>query len=316
MTAPDDELVAWLLEGDPSIRWRVHRDILASPASTVAAERARVAAEGWGAKLISLQDPDGRWGGGDYSPKWISTTYTLLHLLWLGLPPRNPAALAGCERLWEWQSRWRVPETCIASMLVRLTAAHGYDAERLDDVVGYLLGQQLNDGGWNCAAHGDLGKHSSFHTSILALEALDAYQRAGGRAATDAAQARGRAFFLRHGLYKSHRTGQVAIRGSAPLSPAAPMALRRTARARALRRRGRPPRRTAGRCYCCGAACPSSRWPMVDLRRLSRPDMVPDGGTGSEPVEHPASAACPGLVERNRLSCWLRPATLAPCVTW
>jgi hypothetical protein len=214
MTAADDELVAWLLEGDPSIRWRVHRDILASPGSTVAAERARVAAEGWGAKLISLQDPDGRWGGGDYSPKWISTTYTLLYLVWLGLPPRNPAALAGCERLWEWQSRWRVAETCIASMLVRLTAAHGYDAERLDEAVGYLLGQQLNDGGWNCAANGDIGKHSSFHTSILALEALAAYQRAGGGVATDAAQARGRDFFLRHRLYKSHRTGQVAIRGS------------------------------------------------------------------------------------------------------
>ena len=178
MTAADDELVAWLLEGDPSIRWRVHRDLLGSPASTVDAERARVATEGWGAKLISLQDPDGRWGGGDYSPKWTSTTYTLLHLVWLGLPPRNSAALAGCERLWEWQSRWRVPETCIASILVRLTAAHGYGAERLDDVVGYLLGQQLNDGGWNCAARGDPGKHSSFHTSILALEALDAYQRA------------------------------------------------------------------------------------------------------------------------------------------
>jgi hypothetical protein len=122
--------------------------------------------------------------------------------------------LAGCERLWEWQSRWRVPETCIASILVRLTAAHGYDAERLDDVVGYLLGQQLNDGGWNCAASGNPGKHSSFHTSILALEALDTYQRANGGAATEEAQARGREFFLRHQLYKSHRTGQVAIRGS------------------------------------------------------------------------------------------------------
>jgi hypothetical protein len=210
----DDELVAWLLEGDPSIRWRVHRDILANSASTVDAERAKIASEGWGGKLISLQDPDGRWGGGDYSPKWTSTTYTLLHLVWLGLPPRTPAALAGCERLWEWQNRWRVWETCIASMLVRLTATHGYDAERLEEVVGYLLDQQLDDGGWNCAANGDLGKHSSFHTSILALEALDAYQRAGGEAATEAAQARGRAFFLRHRLYKSHRTGQVAIRGS------------------------------------------------------------------------------------------------------
>jgi len=207
-------LIAWLLEGDPSIRWRVHRDLLGSPASTVAAERARVATVGWGAKLISLQDPDGRWDGGDYSPKWTSTTYTLLQLVWLGLPPRNRAALAGCERLWEWQSRWRGPETCIVSILVRLTVAHGFDAECLDDVVDYLLGQQLNDGGWNCASRGDPDKHSSFHTSILALEALEAYQRAGGRAATQEAQARGREFFLRHQLYKSHRTGQVAIRGS------------------------------------------------------------------------------------------------------
>jgi hypothetical protein len=214
MAAPDDELVAWLLEGDPSIRWRVHRDILASRPATVNAERARVASEGWGAKLISLQDSDGRWGGGDYSPKWTSTTYTLLHLAWLGLPRRHPAALAGCERLWEWQSRWARPETCIVSILVRLTAAHGYDAERLDDVVGYLLSQQLNDGGWNCAARGELNKHSSFHTSILALEALDAYRRAGGGAATEEAQAQGREFFLRHQLYKSHRTGQVAIRSS------------------------------------------------------------------------------------------------------
>jgi hypothetical protein len=213
MTVANDELVAWLLEGDPSIRWRVHRDVLGSPVSIVQGERAKVATEGWGAKLISLQDPDGRWGGGDYTPKWTSTTYTLLHLTWLGLMPGHPAALAGCERLWDWQSRWRVPETCIVSMLVRLTAGHGYAAEQLEDVVGYLLGQQLNDGGWNCAARDEPGKHSSFHTSIQALEALDAYSRAGG-AATDEAQARGREFFLRHRLYRSHRTGEVAIRSS------------------------------------------------------------------------------------------------------
>ncbi len=214
MTAADGATVEWLLEGDPSIRWRVHRDILGSSVTTVRAEQAKVATEGWGAKLIALQDPDGRWDGGDYTPKWTSTTYTLLHLLWLGLPPPNPAALAGCERLWEWQSRWRAPETCIVSMLVRLTAAHGYDAAGQEDLVDYLLSQQLDDGGWNCASRGDPGKHSSFHTSIQALEALDAYQRAGGRAGTEEAQKRGREFFLRHQLYKSHRTGEVAIRGS------------------------------------------------------------------------------------------------------
>lgn len=214
VSAVDDDLVAWLLEGDPSIRWRVHRDLLGSSESMVLTERAKVATEGWGAKLISLQDPDGRWGGGDYTPKWISTTYTLLHLLWLGLRPGNPSALAGCERLWEWQSQWRVPETCIVSMLVRLTAAHGYSTQRLEDVVTYLLNQQLNDGGWNCATRNEPDKHSSFHTSIQALEALDSYQRARGVLTTEEAQARGREFFLRHRLYKSHRTGQVAIRNS------------------------------------------------------------------------------------------------------
>lgn len=213
MTAAEEQLIDWLLQGDPSIRWRAHRDMLGSSASTVRDERDRVATEGWGAKLISLQDADGRWGGGDYTPKWISTTYTLLHLVWLGLPPGHPAALAGCERLWEWQARWQVPETCIVSMLVRLTAAHGYQAGGLDNLVDYLLSQQLDDGGWNCAARNEPAKHSSFHTSIQALEALDAYERVGGAAAEEA-QARGRDFFLRHQLYKSHRTGGLAIRGS------------------------------------------------------------------------------------------------------
>jgi hypothetical protein len=210
----EDGLVDWLLEGDPSIRWKVRQDLLDEPAEVVAAERAKVATEGWGARLLALQNADGGWGDGVYSPKWTSTTYTLLHLLWLGLPPGNAAAGRGCARLWEWQSGWRVPETCIVSILVRLTAEHGYDAERLDETVDHLLGQQLHDGGWNCASRGDKGKHSSFHTSIQALEALDAYSRAGGVIGTDAAQQGGREFFLRHRLFRSHRTGEVAIRGS------------------------------------------------------------------------------------------------------
>jgi hypothetical protein len=61
MTSVEDQLIDWLLEGDPSIRWRVHRDLLGISESTVRGERANVATEGWGAKLISLQDQDGRW---------------------------------------------------------------------------------------------------------------------------------------------------------------------------------------------------------------------------------------------------------------
>ncbi|HET6531122.1 MAG TPA: hypothetical protein VFH03_10985 [Actinoplanes sp.] len=205
-----DELVDWLLGGDTAVRWRVLR-LRGAPPADVERERARVATEGWGARLLAEQDDDGRWGGGDYSPKWTSTTYTLLRLAQLGLPAGQPAALRGCQRLWQWQARWRVPETCITGLLIRLTCAHGYVAGRLDTMVADLLDQQQEDGGWNCATRDDRGRHSSFHTSILALEALDAYT---GALDVAAAHRRGREFFLRHHLYQSHRTGAEAIPGS------------------------------------------------------------------------------------------------------
>jgi hypothetical protein len=211
---PDDGLVPWLLEGDPAVRWQVLRDLTHAPKHEVAKARALVAREGWGARLLAAQDSDGHWGGGAYTPKWTSTTYTLLRLLWLGLPPGHPAALCGCAQLWEWQSRWRVPETCVVSMLVRLTAYHGYPAPRLEALVEHLLDRQLADGGWNCRAREDRAMHSSFHTSIQALEALDAYAVAGGEQHITPAMARGQEFFLRHRLYRSHRSGAVAIRGS------------------------------------------------------------------------------------------------------
>ncbi len=213
-TQVDDELLEWLLEGDPAIRWRVLQGLTGASNKEVARERSKVATEGWGARLLAAQNGDGGWGEGVYSPKWTSTTYTLLHLLWLGLPPRHPAALRGCEQLWKWQAGWRVPETCIVGILIRLTSAHGYEADGLDDSVEYLIDQQLVDGGWNCHSRGDKNKHSSFHTSIQALEALDAYNEAGGRVRTREATRRGREFFLAHKLYQSHRTGAVAIPAS------------------------------------------------------------------------------------------------------
>lgn len=209
MTGQESDVRAWLLEGDPAVRWRVLDD----PAEA-ARDRARIATTGWGARLLAEQDEEGTWAGAIYSPKWTSTTYTLLHLMWLGLEPGHPAALRGCERLWEWQSRWRVPETCVVSMLVRLTGYFGYDAARLEQVVADLLDQQLDDGGWNCQTRTERTKHGSFHTSIQALEALHQYALSGGRQPTGEAQHRGREFFLRHRLYRSHRTGEVAVRSS------------------------------------------------------------------------------------------------------
>lgn len=64
----------WLLDSDPSIRWQVMRDLTGEPADVIAAERSRVASEGWGARLLALQGADGQWDGGTYFPAWAAPT--------------------------------------------------------------------------------------------------------------------------------------------------------------------------------------------------------------------------------------------------
>ena len=87
-----DSVVEWLLQGDPSVRWQVHADLLNSDREIIRKERKRIAVEGWGAKLLERQDEAGTWANGLYSPKWTSTTYTLLLLRRLGLDPGNRQA--------------------------------------------------------------------------------------------------------------------------------------------------------------------------------------------------------------------------------
>jgi hypothetical protein len=218
--AIEDHVVAWLLAGDPAIRWQVLRDLLCAPAPDVAAARDRVAVEGWGARLLALQDADATWAGALYSPKWTSTTYTLLQLHWLGLPAGNPQALAGCHRLWEAARCYdggltlarsvREPETCVTAMLILLACSFGLEDDRLDPTVAWLLDQQLDDGGWNCESIRSGSRHGSFHTSISCLDALVQYQGTAGGIDVGVALERGRQFFLDHRMYRSHRTGAVA----------------------------------------------------------------------------------------------------------
>jgi hypothetical protein len=212
--------IDWLLDGDPSIRWQVLADLTGAGQDEIDAERSRVAAQGWGAQLLAAQSADGRWAQALYSPKWTSTTYTLLLLHWLGLPSGHPQALAGCRQVWDGASFYgggltiakslREPETCITAMLILLASSFGLDDDRLDPTVAWLLDQQLADGGWNCESIRSGSRHGSFHTSISTLEALLRYQQSGGMLPVSESMHRGRTFFLDHHLYRSHRTGEVA----------------------------------------------------------------------------------------------------------
>ena len=69
-------VIEWLLDADPAIRWQVMRDLIAQSDPTVARERSRVAAEGWGARLLDLQGSDGHWGGAAFVPHaWPHTRH-------------------------------------------------------------------------------------------------------------------------------------------------------------------------------------------------------------------------------------------------
>ena len=204
---------------DPSIRWQVLGDLLHASQEVIDTERARVAVQGWGAALLAAQSADGRWADALYSPKWTSTTYTLLLLHWLGLPPGNKQAVSGCRQVWDGARFFdggltlaksiRQPETCITAMLVLLASSFGHRDDRLDPAVQWLCEQQLADGGWNCQSVRSGSRHGSFNTTISALDALLQYQHSGGGLLVSSSMQRGRTFFLDHQLYRSHRTGEV-----------------------------------------------------------------------------------------------------------
>src|SRR5437870_4319231 len=82
-------IVKWLLDSDPAIRWQVLRDLGDAPEEVVAAERSRVAREGWGAKLLALQSPEGQWGARD-DEGWMTTVHSLRLLKELGADPASP----------------------------------------------------------------------------------------------------------------------------------------------------------------------------------------------------------------------------------
>lgn len=219
-----DETIGWLLAGDPAIRWQAQRDLLGAGERRVRRERARVAREGWGRRLLERQDPEGTWAGGRsadgglYSPKWISTTYTMLLLRDLGMPPSRRTARAcatlldgGVQRDGGLNYGWGgAGETCITGMGLSIFCAFEHTDERLDAIADHLLAQQMPDGGWNCQRPRG-ATHSSVHTTILALEGLRAYELFRRRRLREvrAAQRRGREFLLVHRLFRSHRTGEV-----------------------------------------------------------------------------------------------------------
>jgi hypothetical protein len=224
-----DRVIQWLLDGDPAIRWQTLRDLVGAAERTVQRERRKITRDGWGARLLAKQDPEGTWArglaadGGLYSPKWISTTYTMLMLRDFGLPNSTRQARNACKLLLDgglqrdgginygtWAKWTRRGETCVTGMVLSILSYFEYEDARLDTIASHLLEQQMPDGGWNCQRSSG-ATHASVHTTISVLEGLRHFQLHRGREVLEVrdAQGRGREFLLVHRLFRSHRTGEI-----------------------------------------------------------------------------------------------------------
>src|SRR6187399_2243644 len=211
------DVIEWLLDSDPSIRWQVRRDLIGESDASVARERARVASEGWGARLLDLQGTDGHWGGAAFVPRaWVSTQDTLQLLRDLGVDPgsdRMRRAIGQVRERCTWGKEFGDSpffegevEPCINGRVLALGA---YFGERCDQLVDRLLGEQLTDGGWNCEAERG-SVRSSFHTTICVLEGLDAFETAFGSTSTvTAARSRAQEYLLERRLLRMLSTGEI-----------------------------------------------------------------------------------------------------------
>ena len=214
-------VIDWLLDADPSIRWQVMRDLTGEPADVVATEGARVATEGWGARLLALQAADGLWGGRPWSQDYTDTFHVLELLRRFGLDPDSEEAQRAIGLVRD-HVTWRDPsfetpwadnrffegevEPCINGNVVATGAYFGVDMTALVD---RLLGEQLPDGGWNCEVENG-ATVSSFGTTINVLEGLLEHERAiGGSVGVGEARRRGEAYMLERRLFRRRTTGEV-----------------------------------------------------------------------------------------------------------
>ncbi len=220
---PDQRTIAWLLDSDPAIRWQVMRDLLHAPEQEIAQERARIAIEGIGKRILALQGSDGTWSGAAWNPGWNSTMHALTLLREFGLDPASDAAIQAL-RLVRDKVTWKGcgPEECDQNSFFtgeiepcingQVAASGAYFNQNVQGIIDRLLGEQLSDGGWNCDA--EFGSiRSSFNTTICVLEALLEYELSNGENPdVTSARLKGQDFLLERHLFRKKSTGEIIER--------------------------------------------------------------------------------------------------------
>ncbi len=223
-------IVAWLLEGDPSIQYQVWRDLLGVEKEKL---QESIATEGWGHTFLSKRHADGHWGDRFYQPKWISTHYTLLDLRNLNLPSKkNEVVQETIDKVLQQDkaddggirlgpSTMERSDVCVNGMFLNYASYFETPEIKLRSIVDSILGETMPDGGFNCRTTRSGATHSSMHSTISVLEGFAEFQKAGNTYRKDeiaAAITTGIEFLLLHQLFLSDRTGQIIDKNFLKLS--------------------------------------------------------------------------------------------------
>lgn len=214
-----DKRIKWLLKGDVSIQYQTYRDLFSEERDDLGE---RIARESWGAKILSKRKPNGHWGKGYYSPKWISSHYSILDLRNMWLSADNSAVWETMDMILKDEKgpdgginpsgHIKESDVCMNGMMLNCAAYFGMDKKDLKSIIDFILDQILADGGFNCRYNRSGAVHSSLHSTLSVAEGLFEYEKNGyDYRLKEVKKARKSAeeFILMHQLFVSDRTGEI-----------------------------------------------------------------------------------------------------------
>ncbi|HET6785692.1 MAG TPA: hypothetical protein VFH18_06685 [Erysipelotrichaceae bacterium] len=215
-----NELFNWLKDSDLSIQYRLEKDLLKSPQTVLTDIQTKMLEGGWGYELLTYQKEDGYWEG-YYSPKWISTHYTLQTLRCLNYPKTLSIKYAINRILKEEKCKdggispsrlHNESDCCVNGMFLTIACYYHANINDLKSMIDYLILAQINDGGFNCSFNRHKVHHSAFNSTLCVIEGLWEYENQGyDYRIDDVKKLRKEAeeFLLHHQLYISDKTNQI-----------------------------------------------------------------------------------------------------------
>jgi len=215
----DKEIINWLLEGDVSIQYQVHRDLLDSGRNKL---QHQIENTGWGAKFLSKRNSSGHWGIKFYQPKWTSSHYTLLDLRNLCISPDIPVIKDSINLILsnlKGQDGGILPigqdqkcDVCLNGMFLNYASYFKMAEKKLQSIIDFILAQRMSDGGFNCRFNRFGAKHSSLHSTLSVLEGITEYEYNGFKHRLSELIKTKKSsveFILGHRLFKSDKTGEI-----------------------------------------------------------------------------------------------------------